>query len=246
MPNTIYVPYFYVIEDTHTNKLYGGVEYSNSTKVANPQNLLTEYFTSSAIVSPKAKENPKRFKIRKIRTFTLAKEATAFETRFLTRINAKENPKWLNEHNGHPNSDLAAERRRETNLEKYGVPYPFMNKEVRAAAEANRTSGFCNPEVQKKIHKNKVSPFADKEINDKAQRNRRAAMLEKYGVDNVFSTPEFKEKQKKAFKKRLNRENLSILKSLASELGVSLGRGWVRRGDEWINNKISELNKKPK
>lgn len=244
--NRDYIPYFYVIEDVETGKLYGGVEFGRSSKIANPNNILETYFTSSKVVRPLVEKNPNRFIVRKIKTFDTAKEATSFECRFLTKINAKENIMWYNNHNGHPNSEMSREKQIKTCNEKYGCDFPLQNAEVRKKAETNRTSSFCNPEVQKKIHSNKISPFVDKDVQNKARARHREVMEERYGVDSVFDMPEFKAKMKNNMKQKHSREIVQVLRELASKQNIKLGSGWVNRSDDWINERINNISEEMK
>lgn len=77
-----------------------GCEYSNSSKVANPSNLWTIYFTSSKQVKKFRKKygEPDIIKIHKI--FTNKNDALYFEEQFLLNIKTAQNKKWLNIHNG--------------------------------------------------------------------------------------------------------------------------------------------------
>lgn len=95
----IYKPYFYVIQNTITGLYYAGSKYS---KNANPSDFMTYggYTTSSKIIkSIIEKSGLESFVIRKIKVFALAKEAYEYETRFLRKVNAKQNPKFYNGHN---------------------------------------------------------------------------------------------------------------------------------------------------
>ena len=131
----------------------------------------------------------------KIKTFSTSNEATLFECRFLTRINAKENPLWYNQHNGHPNSDLARERQINTNQKRYGFDYPFQNLEVRKKAEQNRVSSFKNPEVQSRIHDSEyISPFSKKEVQDKAKSEQIKVNRKRYGCAYPFQNLEVQNK----------------------------------------------------
>lgn len=95
----IYMPYTYYIKWSQTGVWYYGVEYSKTNKIANPKNLWTCYFTSSASVKEyrRLQGDPDIIKITK--TFENSEDAIIWENRFLRRVNAKRNPKSLNGHN---------------------------------------------------------------------------------------------------------------------------------------------------
>ena len=94
-----YTPYFYIIQDTKTLKYYGGSSYSKQ-RVAHPSKLLVEYKTSSYFIQTLINERPNDFVIRKIKTFETEKEATDYETRFLTKVKAMTNGSWYNDNEG--------------------------------------------------------------------------------------------------------------------------------------------------
>lgn len=122
------VPYAYHLYHLPTNQHYYGVEYGLK---ANPNNLWVTYFSSSKriknLIHKYGKESFK-FKVRKI--FKTTDEAIKWETKFLHKIDAKNNKHWLNQHNG--NGDwvnkvgyLLTERQR---LNRTKEKNPFFGK----------------------------------------------------------------------------------------------------------------------
>jgi len=97
--NLKYIPYTYYIKWTKTGKWYYGVEYGSTTKISNPTNLWTTYFTSSKAVSEyrKIHGEPDIIVISKI--FENADDAILHEAKFLKRVNAVSNTNSLNGHN---------------------------------------------------------------------------------------------------------------------------------------------------
>lgn len=57
------------------------------------------YFTSSKIVYPLFKDNPELFKVKIVRVFDTCKEALAFESRYLNRVDACRNKLFFNQSN---------------------------------------------------------------------------------------------------------------------------------------------------
>jgi hypothetical protein len=92
-------PYFYIIRHKSSGVYYAG---SKRSKHSNPDNLLKEngYTTSSKVVNQIiADEGITSFEIVKIRVFDTPEQAYQYETRFLKRVNAANNPSFLNMHN---------------------------------------------------------------------------------------------------------------------------------------------------
>ena len=64
------------------------------------------YKTSSNLVHEKLKNGAHFSKIKILQVFSTEKDALEFEKRILLRVNAKRNPKFLNQHNGNGNYTL--------------------------------------------------------------------------------------------------------------------------------------------
>lgn len=92
-------PYFYIIRHKQSGKFYAGIEISNPDSL----NFLTEtgYQTSSKIVKAIiSNEGLTAFEIIRIRHFETRDETLRYEQRFLSKVDAKNNPRFLNQHNG--------------------------------------------------------------------------------------------------------------------------------------------------
>ena len=98
----IYQPYTYLIKFLPTGQVYYGSSYANNKhKVSNPEQLWITYFTSSKIITNLIKQHgieSFQFEVRKI--FENRHDAVNWETRVLKKVNAKQNPLWLNKSNG--------------------------------------------------------------------------------------------------------------------------------------------------
>jgi len=95
----IYIPYFYIIQEVSTGKFYAGSKYGQG---ANPAKFMTEdgYTTSSKIVNEIIRKSGlKSFIVRKIKVFDTAESAYNHETKFLEKVDARNNPKFYNCHN---------------------------------------------------------------------------------------------------------------------------------------------------
>ncbi len=96
-----YIPYTYLIGWAKLNTFYYGCEYSNSdTRIANPDNLWTTYFTSSKYVEVfRGKHGePDIIQIRK--TFIDAKSTRLWESKVLDRLKVTKKTYFLNKRGG--------------------------------------------------------------------------------------------------------------------------------------------------
>ena len=92
-------PYFYIIEHIPSRKYYAGVRFA---KNCNKDELLKEdgYCTSSNLVNQIIKEDGlESFKIRKIKEFDNKFDAMEYEAKFLHKVNAMHNARFLNLNN---------------------------------------------------------------------------------------------------------------------------------------------------
>lgn len=88
------IPYFYRLYFKPTGQYYVGVQYG---KDAHPNNLWDKYFTSSKVVKELIKQfGLSAFSYKITKTFSTGKEATMYERRFLIKVKANRNDKFLN------------------------------------------------------------------------------------------------------------------------------------------------------
>lgn len=88
------IPYFYRLYFKPTGQYYVGVQYG---KNSHPDNLWDKYFTSSKVVKELIKQfGLSAFSYKVTKTFTTSKEATMYERRFLIKVKANRNTKFLN------------------------------------------------------------------------------------------------------------------------------------------------------
>lgn len=205
-----YVPYFYIIQNVDSGKYYAGCRYQNSKSVANPSELLKEggYYTSSKpILKIKENEGPNSFVIRKIKVFDTAEDCLNYETRFLKRVDAKNNDNFYNMHNNDmgdgvmfgndlykksmkskygvehaSQSEIILQKKKELHEQKYGVKYNFQRQEVKDKIKSTNIEKYGSDCVMK------LEEFHQKSKN---------TMLEKYGVEHALQSPEILEKLSK-------------------------------------------------
>lgn len=94
--------YFYIIQHLASKRYYAGSKFSkrnsDPAQLLNP-NHKCPYFTSSKLIKALiAEDGVDSFVIVKLKTFPEG-GAFSYETRFLQKINARDNPNWINSHN---------------------------------------------------------------------------------------------------------------------------------------------------
>jgi len=91
-------PYTYIVTHIPSGKKYYGSRYA---KNCHPTDLWKTYFTSSQIVKNLiTQDGVTSFSVVVRKTFTNVQDCRRWETMFLNKINARDNNKWINSHNG--------------------------------------------------------------------------------------------------------------------------------------------------
>lgn len=214
----IYTPYFYIIKQKSTGMYYAG---SRFAKDCDPKELLTKdgYYTSSNTVkSLLKKDGIDSFKILRIKTFESGEQALAYETRFLKKVDAANNRKFLNKHNndsrliffgseefiailsekyGVTNSMFIPgmiDRIKKSNLEKHGVESTNALETVKDKKNATKLIryGDQNYNNQIKTKATKLEKYGNANYNNVAKS--KSTMMERYGTDSNFKTIEHKDR----------------------------------------------------
>ena len=95
---TIYQPFTYLITFLPTGQRYYGVR---TKKGCHPDQLWKSYYTSSKLVRQLISEHgANAFSVEIRRVFDSKEAAVLWEHRVLRRLNAAQNPQWLNKNNG--------------------------------------------------------------------------------------------------------------------------------------------------
>jgi hypothetical protein len=201
---TIYAPYFYIIQDRRNGIYYAGSKYSKKkSQRTNPIHFMTEdgYQTSSSVIRTIIDlYGLETFVIRKIKTFATPEETRHYESRFLQKVNARQNKNFYNKHNNDgyfennnnselmmkiygvdnfAKSELFPERFRATCLEKYGTEHHLQNSEI-----MDKKKETCMQRYGSEHYL--TSEEGKKRIQE--------TMLEKYGVTRYAKTDAFKER----------------------------------------------------
>ena len=199
---SIYIPYFYVIQDTRNGMYYAGVKWGRD---ANPEKFMVEggYTTSSNSVNKIIETyGLEVFTTRKIKTFNNKKYAINYETRFLKKIDAKNNPRFYNKQNNDHLFTYQDDRYKEKMLEIYGVEYPLKSIDLQIRQQQNNIEKygvgnvFQADFVKDKIKETNIErygvehPSYSEELLEKRAQNN----MEKYGVRSTFQLPHVREK----------------------------------------------------
>lgn len=173
-------PYFYIIQHLASGKYYAGVRYAQG---CNPDELLKEdgYKTSSRTIHDIIlDEGLSSFIIKKIKIFETGKEALKYETRFLRRVKARTNQKFLNvgENIMLP---FNSEPFRQAMIDKFGVDHPSKSETIKEKIKQSNLTKLGVP-----------YPMMSDEVRDRRAKNN----IDKYGVVNVFSVKEHQERYK--------------------------------------------------
>jgi len=206
---SIYIPYFYVIQEISTCKLYAGSKWGRGS---NPEKLLVEggYITSSKSIKSRIKKNGIcSFIIRKIRMFDSAAAAYSYETRFLRRVNASKNSMFYNAHNNEKITP-GTEEFENIMMEKYGVKNLMQSRELYLnwVDAFDKKYGVKNPyqleHVKNKAIKTRLEKYGYKYFNKDITKQ---IVMDRYGVENVSQLDEVKNKKKNTTRKNYGVDN---------------------------------------
>lgn len=122
------IPFTYLIYCKPTGQYYYGSRYG---KYCHPSQLWTTYYTSSKIVKQLILEHGEdAFNVKITRIFGSKEDARLWEYRFLSKVKASTNSKWLNQHNGDGNflnkggHKLSEAHRKKLSQAFKGIPKP--------------------------------------------------------------------------------------------------------------------------
>ena len=122
------IPFTYLIYCKPTGQYYYGSRYG---KHCHPSQLWTTYYTSSKVVKQLILEHGEdAFDVKITRIFEQKEHAREWEHRFLCKVKASTNSKWLNQHNGDGEflnkggRKLSEEHRKKLSEAFKGVPKP--------------------------------------------------------------------------------------------------------------------------
>lgn len=234
------IPYFYIIKHKPTQKYYAGCKINSS---ADSSNLMAEngYKTTSKVIKELIKKDSlNAFEILKIKHFNTPEETLCYETKFLQKVNAAENPKFFNKHNGGKNfvnkggykltestkNKMRKPKSKET-IEKQNKEKRNRLKEVyQKMVETRRKNGL--PWVSED-QKEKVKDFNKKYWNNQTKEEQKLRMIEYYKKNPIS------EETKKKLKQINNGKNNSMYgKKHNEETKEKMKLAWLKRKEKKI------------
>ena len=170
-------PFTYHLYHTPTGQHYYGVRYK---KGCSPEELWVSYFSSSPVVHQLIEQYGQDSFVPSVRKiFETAEEAVAYETKFLTKVNAQHNDKWLNRHNGrtdfigpHTHSEVAREKIRSKikGIKRSEETKAKMRAKAKEREAKRRAEGWTMPDEAR----DKQSAYARNKVHS-AERNAKMA-----------------------------------------------------------------------
>ena len=155
----IYAPYTYLIGWSKLDRWYYGVEYADRCKTANPNNLWTNYFTSSSVVAAMRIEHgePDVIEVRKV--FTSKEAAILWEEKVLQRMRVLYSDRWLNTNVSGAivmTAEQYAENGRKQSATKKALGKPAWNKGLNKNID-ERVAKYAKPRPFTDEHKAALS-----------------------------------------------------------------------------------------
>lgn len=202
-------PFFYIIQDTVNGMYYAGCRWAIN---ASPSTFMTAsgYKTSSKIINDIIDEHGlTRFVIRKIKLFENETDVRTYETKFLLKVDAKNNANFYNLSNGigmPPDLEIIIKKLKETNLERYGHHSSFGCQKTREKIKKTNLERYGN-----------ISPLSNAEIKEKIKET----MIDRYGTENPSHSSIIREKYVDTMIKRYGVDCPSKCPEIAAKISES-------------------------
>ena len=201
--------FFYIIKYIGQNQeyhasYYAGMSSSNSSEFMTKTGYCT---TGSVVLELISQEGIESFTIEKIRLFDSSEDAYDYETRFLNKVDARNNIKFMNFHNNEFNgwgSPEFYEKIRKLNRLRYGVDYPMQREDVK---KKSRETNIKNLGVE--------YPMQSEEVKNKSK----STCMSKYGFEYSSQSEEIRSKVRET-----NIKNLGVEYPMQSEEVVATRR----------------------
>tara|TARA_R110002167_G_scaffold363269_1_gene583183 strand:+ start:209 stop:934 length:726 start_codon:yes stop_codon:yes gene_type:complete len=225
-------PYFYLIRHISSNKLYAGVKWSDP----NSSTFMTEdgYTTSSKVVNAKIKnEGIDAFCVLRIKHFDTPNEARSYESKFLSKVQARTNRMFLNlsensanflNKGGYELPETAKEKMRKPKSEKTKekMRQPKTEEHIKAAVAGRRRNGeWHSDEAKQAIAISQLKRFEDENEKKKISEGVKRWIKETGGL-----TPEQKEKHRE---QNTGKNNGMFGKTHSEETSRKMKEAWARR-----------------
>jgi len=235
-------PYFYIIKHIPSQKYYAGCKINSK---ADSSDFMTErgYQTTSKVIKDLInKDGLSSFQTIKIKHFETSDEALTYEMRFLTRVNAAENIKFFNRHNGGKNfinrggyrlSESTKQKMRKpkskVTIEKQNQEKRTRSKEVYKKAVATRKQRYSNWHTAEQIERIKLHNATWWNEENRKKHSERMKEVHKLNPIKEETRQKHREKSKGA-------NNGMFGKKHSEETRVKLRLAWTKRRE---NKKIT-------
>lgn len=187
-------PFTYHLYHKPTGQHYYGVRYK---KGCSPDELWVSYFSSSPIVHQLIEQYGKDSFVPTVRkVFKSVNEAILYETRFLTKVNAQNNTKWLNRHNGradfvgpHSHSEISKEKIRSKikGIKRSEETKAKMRIKAKERESKRRAEGWQYPtDAQIKASATRKARIQTGEINPYSEERNRKMSNSKKGTKRKY------------------------------------------------------------
>lgn len=214
------MPFCYLIGWTKLNKFYYGVRYKDGVS---PDTLWTSYYTSSNYVKEFIEENgqPDVVQVRKV--FKCGKNARAWETKVLKRIDAVKSSTWLNANDTKnfyraPGWQHTEDTKRKISDVKLSTGHTITDEHKRAVSEANKGK-VVTEETRKRMSEARKNIKRTEEWS----RNNGLANRRKVQIYSTLEAKTFTWETTNEFKDETGFSNLNI-KQMKSKEGLTIKR----------------------
>lgn len=228
-------PYFYIITHLPSGKYYAGCKFNSK---ANSDDLMTSggYKTTSKVVKQLIESDGlDSFKVLKIKHFKTAEEALWYESKFLIKVNAATNSKFLNRQNGGKNFiNKGGYKLKPSTRSKMSKPKSAITIEKQNIEKKNRSKNVYEKMVAtrkssgqpwiKDEQREKIKMFNDEYWDDENRELQKTRMLEYYKNNPVS------EETKQKIKSKTSGENNPMFgKEHSSETKEKMKLAWEKR-----------------
>jgi hypothetical protein len=229
------IPYFYVITHIPSGKYYAGCKFNSK---ANSDNLmkLGGYKTTSKVVKELIeKDGLDSFKVLKIKHFKTAEEVLKYESKFLVKVDAANNYKFLNRHNGGKNFiNKGGYKLKSSTILKMSKPKSASTIEKQNIAKMNRSEDVYAKMVETRKsngqpwitdeQREKIKKFNDVYWDDENRELQKNRMFEYYK-----NNPVSEETKQKIKDKNSGENNPMFGKVHSSETKAKMKLAWEKR-----------------
>ena len=214
------------------------------------------YKTSSKLIWEKLKNGHHFSKIKILQVFSSPKEALEYESRILTRVNAKANPKFLNQCNGKGNefclkqhSEKSKAKMSEITKERFDINTEEGRKRSKNHSEIQRNNWNKNTEQGRKRREH-ISNKRKEKAKEQLQKRQNDSILGELMFDEDFIRENFliiDDKNNPRFLwsvySKLSGYSKSSIKDLKrkGKLSFLYGINSIKLSEELENSKIEEI-----